>query len=200
MWVYVISTIIVIIASLCYFKKDAWENRYQILLMIGGVALIATLITNYIIRGDLDTYIVENTVYKEVYPHNLHDSLVCDTSDFHFIVDDYNFYMYNDKRFRKEDSLHQTKRFAVFYSYDGENYVIFFRKEKKRITFKLENIYIQPSTSDTTAYLKRRIKRYKSNVYTAGFSIPDKEDITVLYIPLSEYNTIPDSLLRKLPF
>ena len=55
MLIFTISVILVSFICLCFFKKNFWENRYLVLLICGCVALIATLITNFSVRGHLQT-------------------------------------------------------------------------------------------------------------------------------------------------
>jgi len=79
MTIFILSIIIVSIISLCFYKKKFWENRYLVLLIISGVALVSTLTTNYAIRGSLGTDI--ETIWK--YPiqvFSINDSLTTDSS------------------------------------------------------------------------------------------------------------------------
>jgi magnesium-transporting ATPase (P-type) len=51
MYIFLISVLLVSFIGLCFFKKKFWENRYLLLMIIGGVAIIATVTTNYITRN-----------------------------------------------------------------------------------------------------------------------------------------------------
>ena len=55
MYIYILSILVVTFISACFFKKRLWENRYLVLLLIGGVALVATLTTNLATRNKLGT-------------------------------------------------------------------------------------------------------------------------------------------------
>ncbi|MDD5649116.1 MAG: hypothetical protein PHF86_01675 [Candidatus Nanoarchaeia archaeon] len=74
MLIFIGSVIITSIISLCFFKSKFWENRYLILLIIAGVSFIATLTTNYIIRGKLSTY-TKVEWKKDIYTFYLRDTL-----------------------------------------------------------------------------------------------------------------------------
>ena len=55
MLTFILSFIVTVIISFCFFKSKFWENRYLVLLIGTGVALIATLVLNYSVRGHLST-------------------------------------------------------------------------------------------------------------------------------------------------
>ena len=55
MLTFILSFIVTVIISFCFFKSKFWENRYLVLLIGTGVALVATLILNYSVRGHLQT-------------------------------------------------------------------------------------------------------------------------------------------------
>ena len=53
MYTFILSTILVTIISLCIFKNRFWENRYLVLLIIAGTALVSMITINYAVRGGL---------------------------------------------------------------------------------------------------------------------------------------------------
>ena len=63
MLIFIISVLLVSFISLCFFKSKFWQNRYLVLLICAGVALVATLVTNYIVRGKLQT---KTVVVREI--------------------------------------------------------------------------------------------------------------------------------------
>lgn len=75
MYIFILSFLLTAFISLCFFKKKFWENRYLILLIGSGVALVATLATNYGIRGNLDT-VTESVWEKPLNDFYLNDSLI----------------------------------------------------------------------------------------------------------------------------
>jgi hypothetical protein len=211
MFIFIISVIIVSFICLCFFKGNFWENRYLILLICGGVALVVTLTTNLIIRGHLQTKteIVSTSPLYTFYVQDslFNDSLSCinNTSfikDFDFINN------HNASEFfkLKKDSLHkQIPVTILLYTQDKKNKTIFvgtFWKSFKQDYDELSDVYLAPSQADNIAYRCKKKLVYdvpKSNWLT-GFSLPRINTIVILYIPPREYKLIPDSLIRKIPF
>src|SRR6056297_3550351 len=62
MYIFLISVLLVSFIGLCFFKKKFWENRYLLLLIIAGVSVIATTITNFSTRGN---YPIKAEVIRE---------------------------------------------------------------------------------------------------------------------------------------
>jgi len=223
MFIFLFSVIIVSFISLCFFKSKFWENRYLILLITGGVALVATLATNFAVRGHLQTKI-EVISTRPLYTFYMPDSLLKDSLKTPFLKG-YNFFEKHNayEYFKSEvimvgkgtvkdslraDSLSKLHKqrpitILIYTEKKGDKtiYLGTFRKKYKQDYDDLDGIYIAQSP-DSTAYRCRKKLIYdvpKSNWLT-NFSLPRIKTIEVIYVPASEYKTIPDSLIRKIPF
>ena len=192
MYIYILSILVVSFIALCFFKKRFWENRYLVLLLIGGVALVATLTTNFITRNNLGTELktlskldiqsmpvnaalVDSSYFSKKPEMSLTEHLE-DGSD---NVSHYLLYYYG------EDNL------RIGYAFDGEpNYKY------------LKDVYVAPSNSETVAYLAKQRQYYnkRSSKWVSNMSLPFIKTINCLYLPPSEFAAIPDSLIRELPF
>lgn len=172
MLIFIISVLLTSFICLCFFKKNFWENRYLVLLISGGVALVITLIVNFNIRGKLET-----------------KSVIIWKNDLHV------FYV-NDSLIVTKDSCAKSgvKITPVVKEYD------YYNDHKAEEFFR--NVYIEKSINDSTAYMtkKKLIYDVKPNNWYSGFSMPRIKTIFVLYLPPIEYATIPDSLIHKAPF
>lgn len=220
--IFVTAVILVSFICLCFFKKRFWENRYLVLLISGGVALIATLTTNYVTRNGLGTKI-ETIWQKPIYSFYVENALLVDSlpivmdeewsflSDFSSTSDSVEVEgirvdtTLTDDGFRYIDSTEVTilkrKTSLFFYNADNVFKIGFWNGENKKGR-EFKNTYILPSENDTISYLAKRRLYYdtKPNPWIAGFSLPHLKTIKCLYIPPMEYAMIPDSLIRELPF
>jgi len=193
MWIYIISIIAVSFISLCFFKKKFWENRYLVLLLIAGVALVATLATNYSTRGSLDKKVeIVWTVPLQVM--NLNDSLVDST------------YFSVDEELNRDDHLNGgdttlTDRYSRHFFYYGDGGLrVGFASDDDIKSRDWDYIYFAESENDTTAYYRKmKIKYDNTNKWVADFSLPTLKTVRCIYLPPSEYAAIPDSLIRELP-
>lgn len=195
MWIYITSIIAVSFISLCFFKKKFWENRYLVLLLIAGVALVATLATNYSTRGNLGTR-VETVWEKPIQVMNLNNSLIDSTN---FTV---------NKELSFSDHLKGADTLvADHYS----RHIFYYGDDGLRVGFAIDDdlkskdwdyVYFAESENDTTAYFTKMKVKYKNreSKWVADFSLPTLKIVRCLYLPPSEYAAIPDSLIRELPF
>lgn len=180
MLIFITSVIITSFVCLCFFKNKFWENRYLVLLICAGVAFLATLITNYSVRSHLST----KTVIAWKKPTYTFNSYYVDTI--------------------KKDTTYFKLYQGIYLQNNKKDTIIKYGKDEiGNITeIKLNTIYIAPSESDTVAYMIKKKLYYdiKSNNWLTGFSLPLISTIRVLYIPPKEYNKIPKSMIRKIPF
>jgi hypothetical protein len=204
MFIFIISVITVFIISFCFLKNKFWENRYLVLLICGCVALVATLITNFIVRGKFETK-TEVILKKAIYTFYLPDSLFNDSAKSP-IIKNWDYYSdYDAEDFFKndKDTIHkQIPVNLIFYTVKKHMYIGNLMKKYVQWHWNYDFIYIAPSNSDSVAYLakKKLIYDIPPNNWITGFSLPRISTINVLYVPPKEYATIPDSLIRKLPF
>lgn len=209
MLIFIISVILTSIVCLCFFKKNFWENRYLVLLISAGVAIVATLVVNFSVRSKLQTksVVIWN---NSLYTFYVQDSLLKNSLNAP-IVKNFNYYKHNSNEFilNKNDSVHtQVPLKVLFYTVDNKLYVGYFKnaEDEKYMTqsyMKVDkNVYFANSKSDTISYFcgKKLIYDVKPNNWITGFSLPRINTIKVFYIPPKYFATIPDSLINKPPF
>lgn len=199
--IFILSVILVSIIAACFLKKNFWENRYLVLFISAGVALVATLATNYATRGKLDTRI--ETVWEKPFKSmSLNDSLIRDSYSFavNEELESSEIIVTNDSIIASDTTLRQS--YYLMYYADGSGKIKFYLEGKDKFKYKYwHNVYILPSENDSTAYLAKLRHDYekKRNKWVAGFSLPYIKDYMVIYIPPTEYAAIPDSLIREFP-
>ena len=199
MYIFILSILLVSFISLCFFKKKFWENRYIVLLLIGGVALVATLTTNYVTRGSLDTR-VEIIWEKPIQSFSVNDSFIVDgvpiTIDEELSFSDHRVYL-------KDTITPKTITTILFYGDkrpDLRKVGYFINNDNKEKY--LQHIYIAPSENDSMAYFAKRRLYYdnKPSKWLADFSLPYIKTIKCFYIPPTQYAALPDSIIKELPF
>ena len=207
MLTFILSFIVTVIISFCFFKSKFWENRYLVLLIGTGVALVATLVLNYSVRGHLSTKteIVWKTPIKFFYVNdsvlNVSDSIAI------FKNGKYDFNKASGSEFIKRDTTKsQRKLNIVFFGSNPKTPLVGYITEKGNTNYiALEDIYLAPSESDTVAYMARKKLVYdvKPSNWITGFSFPRKMAYICIYISPKEYAKLPQALrplLKKLPF
>lgn len=201
MFIFLLSIAVVAIISLCFFGKRFWENRYLILLIIGGVSLVATIATNYAVRGRLQTR-SEVLFKKPMYSFYMQDSLFKDGLKTR-LIKNWKFSDYKDDYFaNKKDKKHkQIPVTFLIYTWKNGMYVGVY-KNGNQWTYDFKNVYFAPSKAETIAYVckKKLVYDIPPTNWITGFSMPRVSTIKILYVPPKEYKLIPDSLIRKLPF
>lgn len=216
MLIFILSFVATVIVSLCFFKSKFWENRYLVLLIGAGVALVATLTTNYIVRGHLETK-VETIWSKPIYTFYMPDSVYFKYGFQHMdslspeqvklkFIKDYDWYtQHKNTEFWRDTTKKQTPVSFLLYTSDkkGSNkYFGVFKSEYKQENYDYETTYIMSSGNDTLRYISKKKLVYSvppSNWIT-GVSFPIIKTARILYVPPKEYALIPDSLIKKLPF
>jgi len=204
MLTFIVSVIVVTIISLCFFKKNFWENRYLILLICGGVAFFATLTINLSVREHLPTksVVIDKTPLYKFY---VQDSLLMEkTFDY---CDYYNYFNdCNTNEFKyKKDSLHeQVELHLIFYMQKIKSsktlMIGVFDDKTSECNYEFGDVYIAPS-ADTTAYIiKKKLVYDIKSKWISEIGLPRVSTIRVIYIPKNEYKVIPDSLIRKIPY
>jgi len=202
MFIFIISVLTVFFISLCFLKSKFWENRYLVLLICCGVALVATLTTNFIVRGHFPNK-TEIVSERPLYTFYVQDSLLNDSIKFPYIKD-WDYYRESAKNFYKNnDSIHkQIPLIALFYVVKKDTFVGIFLEETRQAYFYLNKIFLAPSSSDSLAIVVEKRLSYdtKSSKWVSDLSLPCLSTITILYIPPREYAAIPKSFIRKIPF
>jgi hypothetical protein len=224
MLIFPISIVIVTIIALCFYKNKFWENRYIILSIIGGVALVATLTANFIARGHLTTK-VETVWVKPIYRFYMPDSVylknvsyvdtIIDTTHVTIaqvsLFKHYNWY--NDHSpsefYKSKDTTKPQNRItAIIYSTDKkgrELYIGVIKSPYKQSHYdfrEITNVYVASSGNDTVSYVtkKRLVYNVPTNRWLSGFNFPRVKIARIIYLPPREYDMIPKSLIKKLPF
>jgi len=187
-----------------------------VLLIAGGVALVATLTTNYFVRGKLEKR-VETIWTKPLYTFYMPDSIylkdafqpmdsLCPEQVKLQFMNNYKWYEDHAKEeFWKDSTKTQIPVNFVLYTNDKkgvDRYVGVFKSEYKQNYYDFDNVYLASSGNDTLTYIakKKLVYSVPPSNWITGFSFPRIESATILYIPPKEYAMIPDSLIRKLPF
>lgn len=215
MLTYTLSIIIVSIICFCFYKKDFWENRYIVLLISAGVALIVTLVLNYSVRNSFDKKVVEtrrSQLYTFYLPNDiaLQRIIMMDSTKKPIdtlykrlnIIKDWDYYHEKASDFYQNKKRKQIPTKTVLYTVKGNVYIGTFWTEEKQDSYELKNVYVAPSENDSTAYVvkKKLVYDVKPSKWINDMSLPRISTITVLYIPPKEYKMIPDSLIRKIPY
>jgi len=211
MLIFVLSFIATVIVSLCFFKSKFWENRYLVLLIGAGVALVATLTTNFIVRGHLQKR--SETIWtKPIYTFYMPDSIYNKNISYKdslkklSFIKDYNWYKnHKNIEFWKNRIIKQTPVSFVLYTTDKKGtctYIGIFKSSASQDYYDFNDVYIASSGNDTLRYVQKKKLVYTvppSNWIT-GISFPRIETATVIYVPPKEFVMIPDSLIKKIPF
>lgn len=205
MLTFIVSFIVGSFICLCFFKKNFWENRYLVLLINSGVALVATLIINFSVRGNLNTK-TEIVYTKPLHVFYLPADLIPkygDSTGMH-VIKDYNYYgKHNASEYYRDTTKKQLPVTMLLYQPDKNNlYVGFFKRDGKQDYFNTDGVYFVRSSADSIAYVSKKKLYYdvKPRSWVTGFSLPRKSKITIMHIPPKEFDMIPDSLIRPLPF
>ena len=190
MRIFIISIVLGSIISLCFYGKRFWENRYLVLMIIAGLGLVSTLIFNYVTRNDLNKKIIITKKW-DVDKIMLNDT----TIDSSFITTNKNLSKW--KHISENDSLGVDSAYHFFY-YDKNDLVIAYFRNGRIEESKMDNICIMESDSNDIAFSVRIKEKYLSpNFWTFGSSLPRIRTIICLYLPSSDYKTIPDSIMNK---
>ncbi|MFW6247296.1 MAG: hypothetical protein ACOC22_03955 [bacterium] len=78
MLIFLISTIVVSIIAYCFLKKDFWEQRLLVLLVIGLVTLVGNTTTGLVVKDNLERN-VRLDRSDELHYFYVHDSLFVDS-------------------------------------------------------------------------------------------------------------------------
>lgn len=193
--IFIVSVITVSIISLCFFKKRFWENRYLVLFISAGVALIATLTTNYVTRGGLNRT-VETIWAKPIQVMSLDSTLV--DSSVYTVNNELGF----SAHFNTGDTTKTSKYSCHLFYYGDGGLRIGYAIGDDFKSKELDLVYIARSENDTTAYFTKKRIRYvdRNSKWVADFSLPYIKTIKCFYLPPTEYAMIPDSLIREIPF
>lgn len=194
MFITILSVLLVSFICLCFFKKKFWENRYLVLAISAGVALVATLATNYATRGNYETNIktVKTEAMQIMY---LSDSML--TTDCALTINN----EYSPKAHLHGGDTTKLGRYSPYlFYYDDDDLKLMFSIDNKIKYRYWKTTYIYP-TEDSVAYLTKQKAYYDNepNKWIADFSLPNIKKVRCLYLPQEHYATIPDSLIREFP-
>lgn len=195
MYTFILSLIAVSFISLCFFKKKFWENRYLVLLITASVAIVVTLSSNFIGRNKLGT--TTKNIHQKELMNIAYDAKLLDTTAY-FITNDK-----NRKLSGHEYNTNSKKKRA-------SHYLLYNNEGSLKIGYAVNGtwdyqyvskVYIAPSNSEKIAYYSKEKVVYKkrSSKWITNISLPRVETIKCFYLPPSQYNAIPDSLIRKMP-
>jgi len=195
MYTFILSILVVSFISLCFFKKKFWENRYLVLLITASVATVVTLSSNYIGRNKLGT--TTENIFEKKLMNVGYDAALIDSTPY-FITNNedrkLSAHQYNDKSNRK-----RVSHYLLYYD-EGSLKIGYGTNDTWDYQY-LNKVYILPSTSEKVAYYSKDkvIYNKRSGKWIANISLPRVKTIKCFYLPPSQYNAIPDSLIRKMP-
>jgi hypothetical protein len=203
MYIFLLSVIIVSFIAYCFFKSKFWENRYLVLLLISGVALVSTFTTNVVLK-DKNKVKVEISNIKSIKPFYFSEKLKKDSVIYEgqfMLLNDNDSLFDGDYISIANDSITDIKTIIFIADSTEVKKVGFLNRKNKLSYYYFDNVYIVPSESDTISYVATRNLRYdvKSSKWTKA-KLPKIETIKCLYIPPSEYSELPDSLKREIKF
>lgn len=191
MYQYLAIILLTVFISFCFFKKNIWQYRYLILIIIASASFVSTVATNLISRGSLDTYtkVVSESKIESFYlkEETLNDALISKHPSKRFA-----FHAGNVKS--KLSSYH------FFYYGDGGTLRVGYSIKGVGNYQDVDDVYIVPSKTIRAIRKVRKDYKIRDSKWTTDYSIPRIGTIKVLYIPVEEYEAIPDSLIRELPF
>jgi hypothetical protein len=181
-----------------------------------GVALVATLATNYVIRGKLSTkseLVWQKPIYKFYMPDSVwlksisyvNDSLYNTKAQVSYIKD-YRWYdKHEAKEFYRDTTKLQNAVSIVLYAGDkkGKNrYFGVFKSERKQDWYDADNTYLASSGYDSLRYVQKKKLVYElpKSKWLTNMSMPRASEEVIIFLPPKEYAMIPDSLIKKLPF
>ena len=187
------------------------------------MALVATLTTNYAIRGELGTRI-ETIWQKPIYSFYVENALLVDSLPY-VMDEDWSFKSdfvgstsdsievegiridstVTDSGFVYIDSTEVTimKKLTTLFFYNSDNvFKVGYWNGEDKGKKDFDYVYIQPSEHDTISYFAKKRLFYdsKPSRWLTDFSLPHIKTIKCFYIPPTEYAMIPDSLIREMPF
>ena len=201
MYTFILSTILVTIISLCIFKNRFWENRYLVLLIIAGTALVSMITINYAVRGGLPQRTVV-MVSKDLIP--FHYEIPNDTTYVDTIVVPNLGELNNRPRnsnFIEIDSIKQIKSHIMLYEYESSLRVGWNADDKNRVNRNRINRLYFGVCNENPRYETRTLKYdARNNMWLVGFSLPEIATINVLYIPQHEYDVLSEEYKQEIPF
>lgn len=187
MYTFILTIVVVSFISLCFFKKNFWENRYMVLAIIGGVALIATLTINYATRNN-EAKVVKTIWTKDSQLMNLEGSLI--DSNFVAKVDSLSLTDFN----AQNDTI---QNHFIIYN-DGDGYRIGFAYDDELESKNLDEIIIRESNSDKSYYTKERLfYGHRNNPWVVDISLPRIKTYRCYYVPHDDYVKLKSTGLIK---
>ena len=195
MYIFILSILAVSFISLCFFKNKFWENRYLVLLITASVTIVVTLSSNYISRNKLGT--TTENIFEKKLMNLAYDAKLLDTTTY-FITNN------KDRKLSSHEYSDKSKKKRA------SHYLLYYNEGSLKIGYAINGtwdyqyvskVYIAPSKSEKLAYYSKEKVVYnkRSSKWIANISLPRVETIKCFYLPPSQYNAIPDSLIRKMP-
>lgn len=187
MYTFILTIVVVSFISACFFKNKFWENRYIVLAIIAGVALIATLSINYVTRND-NPKVTKIIWVKDAQQLNLEGSLV--DTNFVATVDSLNL----DDFESKKDTV---QNYYIVYN-DGNGNRIGFAYDDELDSKSLNNIIIRESDSDKSYYTKEKLLYgHRDNPWVVDISLPRVKTYRCYYVPHDDYVKLKSTGLVK---
>lgn len=205
MFIFITTFVLTGIIGLCFFKNKFWENRYLLLLIGAGVALVVTLTVNYSVRGSLETKVVD-IKKKSLHTFALPDSIFPDSTYSTRFIKDWDFYNDHSREDFVKKTDDSTQVFVSFLLYTDDDD----EKDKQTVYFgsfiggdrkyiDVAERYITPSHSDSIGYFSKKKVIYDipESRWLSSLGFPRIKTIRGYHVPPNEFAMLPDSLTQK---
>lgn len=205
MYTNIIVFVLVMFISMCFYKKDFWANRVTVLVILGCSLILINVITGITIRNKYDTK-VDFIGKKSLQKIFLTDTLLREKATFSIKKDnEWNIEDQSIKNFAFNKKHAKIPYHIVYYKRDKEWRIGCVIREKEKITFKeyeWDNVYVGSSGQEGNSFVTSMKMKYDISDYRwiIPMIIPEIKTMTVILVPPSEFNNIPDSVKRKTPF
>jgi len=207
MLTFILSILLTALISLCFYKKTFWENRFKILLIGSGVALIATLTVNYIVRPHLPEV-------TSIRSSNSMQALYVDVQSFDSLstkflkFNDFNITEYTYKSFDKSKTKTVVKKMShvlLSRAIDKKdttmyiNYISNILGYPTKVRNACSDVHFAKSVDENAYIINLRVAKKTNSMWITEFSIPAKNVNYVIVLPAREYNLIPEKYKHDLP-
>lgn len=202
MGIFILAFLATAFISLCFFKQRFWENRFIVLAIGAGVAFIATLTTNYVVK---DKSNIKSEIIWSIPLHNLAMDSTKISNGLPLIenLDDF------QSTLSETDSIKTYNYpFLIHRRKEGESIRVsyFFKKEEDSTTtngtISLSKVYFLPNTVDTLSYFRKVKINYnvESSKWRSNLGLPRLKTMYCFFVQPEMFESLPDSVKQELPY
>jgi len=200
MLTFISSILLTAFIASCFYKKTFWENRLKVLIIGAGVALVATLAVNYIVRPNLpEVTTIKNyhsirTLYLNVDHFDSLSPELVKYNDFNITNERYETF---DKAKSTDSVVKKMSHVLLSRTIDSDNdttmyinYISSIAFEKVRLN--CSRVYFAKSADENAYITDLEVTRKSNSLWITNYSIPTREINHVIVLPTKEYDIIPD--------